>query len=198
MANNNDITYPCWSIRIGDEGGFGALVERFKIGQEEDMHKKLEHINKHIGDYVDIGYDDDVVEFNVYIELNEILFDLCSNHIISLKKDEEEEEDEEDEEEEDFGGHDIGYCECDDCMKIQKILEEEDDEDEEEEDSEDEEEEEDEEKDLRKWLKEQILAIERGELDDEKRMLIVELMDSSTGDKRKWIESILAEAQSEL
>ena len=56
----------------------------------------------------------------------------------------------------------------------------------------------DEEKDFRKWLKEQILAIERGELDDEKRMLIVELMDNSTGDKRKWIASIFAEAQSEL
>ena len=49
----------------------------------------------------------------------------------------------------------------------------------------------------RVWLKEQVRAIERGELDDKKRMLIVELMGNARGLKKIECAEILAEVQSE-
>ena len=52
-------------------------------------------------------------------------------------------------------------------------------------------------KQLRTWLKEQIRAIENGELDDKRRMMIVELMDRSTGSKRQEMEEILNEVLKE-
>lgn len=50
---------------------------------------------------------------------------------------------------------------------------------------------------LRVWLKKQIRAIERGELDDEKRLKIVSLMENSTGFKRIETAEILAEVIAE-
>lgn len=52
-------------------------------------------------------------------------------------------------------------------------------------------------KQLRTWLKEQIRAIENGELDDKRRMMIVELMDSKTGSVRQEMEDVLNEVLKE-
>lgn len=52
-------------------------------------------------------------------------------------------------------------------------------------------------KQLRTWLKEQIRAIENGELDDTRRMMIVELMDSKTGSVRQEMEEVLNEVLNE-
>ena len=52
-------------------------------------------------------------------------------------------------------------------------------------------------KQLRTWLKEQIRAIENGELDDKRRMMIVELMDSKTGLVRQEMEEVLNEVLNE-
>jgi hypothetical protein len=49
----------------------------------------------------------------------------------------------------------------------------------------------------RVWLKDQIRAIERGELDDKKRMLIVELMENARGFRQIECAEILAEVQAE-
>ena len=50
---------------------------------------------------------------------------------------------------------------------------------------------------LRVWLKEQVRAIERGELDDKRRLMIVDVMENARGMKKIECAEILAEVQAE-
>ncbi len=57
--------YPCWAIFIGDD-----LCERWVVGQEKELIKRLNEIKKNISDFV-VDYNGEDVDIDVWYEIDE-------------------------------------------------------------------------------------------------------------------------------